>query len=94
MVELLFLPSVYSPCPACHGARYNPETLTIRHRGKNTADVLGLAASTDWIIDMGPGAGEQGGRIVAAGPPAEVASKTRGATSTFLRTALAEIEQG
>ena len=29
MVELLFLPSVYAPCPACHGARYNAKTLEI-----------------------------------------------------------------
>ncbi len=30
-VELLFLPSVYSPCPACHGARFNPKTLEVRY---------------------------------------------------------------
>ena len=29
MVELLFLPSVYAPCPVCHGTRYNPKTLEI-----------------------------------------------------------------
>ena len=34
MVELLFLPSVYAPCPACHGARYNAKTLEIRYRGQ------------------------------------------------------------
>lgn len=28
-VELLFMPSVYAPCPTCHGARYNPQTLAI-----------------------------------------------------------------
>src|SRR5436853_326551 len=28
-VELLFLPSVYAPCPTCHGARYNSDTLSI-----------------------------------------------------------------
>jgi excinuclease ABC subunit A len=32
MVELLFLPSVYAPCPTCHGARYNAQTLEIRSR--------------------------------------------------------------
>jgi excinuclease ABC subunit A len=42
MVELLFLPSVYSPCPSCHGARYNPEALAVRYRGKTIADVLAL----------------------------------------------------
>ncbi|HVQ45862.1 MAG TPA: excinuclease ABC subunit UvrA, partial [Gemmatimonadales bacterium] len=42
MVELLFLPSVYTPCPTCHGARYNAKTLEITYRDKNIADVLGL----------------------------------------------------
>ena len=42
MVELLFLPSVYTPCPTCHGARYNAKTLEIKVRGKNIAEVLGL----------------------------------------------------
>ncbi|MFL5361314.1 MAG: excinuclease ABC subunit UvrA [Myxococcales bacterium] len=41
-VELLFLPSVYAPCPACHGRRYNAETLQIQYRGKNIAEVLGM----------------------------------------------------
>ena len=188
MVELLFLPSVYSPCPACQGARYNPETLQIRYEGKNIADVLSLtvdaaagffaeeepvrrsldvlrsvglgylrlgqpatelsggeaqriklatelqrkprgatlyvldepttglhpadvdlllaqlqglvdaghsvvlvehdmrvACASDWIIDMGPGAGEAGGRIVASGPPRDVARNARSATAPFLR---------
>ena len=40
MVELLFLPSVYAPCPTCHGARYNAKTLEIRYRDKNIAEVL------------------------------------------------------
>ena len=30
MVELLFLPSVYAPCPTCHGSRYNAKTLEVR----------------------------------------------------------------
>jgi excinuclease ABC subunit A len=42
MVELLFLPSVYAPCPACHGARYNEKTLDIRHNGHNIAEVLAM----------------------------------------------------
>jgi hypothetical protein len=41
-VELLFLPSVYTPCPACKGARYNAKTLEIKIRGKSIADVLGM----------------------------------------------------
>jgi excinuclease ABC subunit A len=195
MVELLFLPSVYSPCPACHGTRYNPDTLKIRYRGKNIAEVLTLTvnaaaeffsgeeavlrplevlrsvglgylrlgqpatelsggeaqriklatelqrkargatlyvldepttglhpadvdllmaqlqglvdaghtvvlvehemrviAASDWIIDMGPGAGEQGGRIVAAGPPDAVARSARSATAAFLRAALRDAD--
>lgn len=41
-VELLFLPSVYAPCPECHGARYNSETLDIKLNGKSIADVLDM----------------------------------------------------
>jgi energy-coupling factor transporter ATP-binding protein EcfA2 len=41
-VELLFMPSVYAPCPTCHGARYNAKTLEVTWRGRSIADVLGL----------------------------------------------------
>ncbi len=41
-VELLFMPSVYAPCPTCHGARYAPETLEVTWNGMSIADVLGL----------------------------------------------------
>ncbi|KNC20355.1 ABC transporter [Arthrobacter sp. RIT-PI-e] len=41
-VELLFLPGSYGPCPTCHGARYNEETLAVTVRGKSIADVLSL----------------------------------------------------
>jgi excinuclease ABC subunit A len=52
-VELLFLPSVYAPCPTCHGARYNAATLAVRYRGKNIAEVLGLTvdAAADFFAD-------------------------------------------
>jgi excinuclease ABC subunit A len=186
-VELLFLPSVYAPCPTCHGARYNEKTLEIRYRDKHIADVLrltvdaaydffadeahirrslavlrevglgylrlgqpatelsggeaqriklatelqrvqrgdtlyvldepttglhpsdverlmaqldGLVASgntvivvehemrvvagSDWVMDIGPGAGEEGGRIVAAGTPAQVAAATDSRTAPYL----------
>ena len=188
MVELLFLPSVYSPCPTCHGARYNATTLEVKYNGKNIADVLAMtvdaahdffaaepsvrqsldvlrkvglgylrlgqpatelsggeaqriklatelqrarrghtlyildepttglhpadvarlmrqlqglvaggntviavehdmdvAAASDWIIDVGPGAGEDGGRIVAAGTPADVAANDASVTAEYLR---------
>ncbi|AYA36055.1 excinuclease ABC subunit A [Hymenobacter oligotrophus] len=187
MVELLFLPSVYAPCPVCHGARYNAKTLEITYRDKNIAEVLGLTvdaaweffdeepavhraltvlrevglgylrlgqpatelsggeaqriklatelqrqgrgntlyvldepttglhpsdvekllvqldglvdagntvvvvehdmrvvASSDWVIDMGPGAGDEGGHVVAAGPPAEVARHKQSRTAPYL----------
>ncbi|WP_371327694.1 excinuclease ABC subunit UvrA [Humibacillus sp. DSM 29435] len=42
-VELLFLPGTYAPCPTCHGARYNAETLEVTYRGKTVADVLALS---------------------------------------------------
>ena len=41
-VELHFMPSVYAPCPACHGARYNEKTLEVRWQGRNIAEVLQL----------------------------------------------------
>jgi excinuclease ABC subunit A len=42
MVELLFLPSVYAPCPTCHGSRYNARTLEVTYKERNIAEVLGM----------------------------------------------------
>ena len=39
-IEMHFLPDIYVPCEQCHGKRYNRETLDIRFKGKNIADVL------------------------------------------------------
>lgn len=45
-VELLFLPSTYAPCPDCHGARYNPQTLEVTLRGLDIAQVLDLTVES------------------------------------------------
>ncbi|MEX5548028.1 excinuclease ABC subunit UvrA [Pseudomonas pergaminensis] len=186
-VELLFMPSVYAPCPTCHGARYNPETLAIKWQGLSIAQVLGLTveqavdvfaeqpgvlrslqvlrdiglgylrlgqpatelsggeaqriklatelqrnargatlyvldepttglhprdvdrllsqlnhlvdaghtvvvvehemrvvAQSDWVIDIGPGAGDLGGKVVVSGTPQKVATSKKSRTAPFL----------
>ena len=190
-VELLFLPSVYTPCPVCQGQRYNEKTLEVTYRDKNIAEVLDLtveaaheffaeeppvlraleallqvglgylrlgqpatelsggeaqriklatelqrtqrgdtlyildepttglhpadvallmaqlnglvdagntviavehsmrvAVASDWIIDIGPGAGNEGGLIVAQGTPEVVAKSKTSRTAPFLTRAL------
>jgi excinuclease ABC subunit A len=190
-VELLFLPSVYAPCPTCKGARYNAKTLEIKVRDRSIADVLAMtvdgafeffteddslrrslgvlrevglgyirlgqsatelsggeaqrvklatelqraqrggtlyvldepttglhpsdvaklmkqldglveagntvivvehdmsvAAASDWIIDIGPGAGDEGGKIVVSGTPEEVAATARSRTAKYLADCL------
>ena len=44
-----------------------------------------VVAGSDWVVDMGPGAGSEGGRIVASGPPGEVASVPESRTAPYLR---------
>ena len=193
MVELLFLPSVYAPCPVCHGARYNAKTLEVKYKEKNIAGVLSMTvdeaweffadeaqihralgvvrevglgylrlgqsatelsggeaqriklatelqrpqrgdtlyildepttglhpsdvkkllkqldglvdsgntvivvehdmhvvASSDWVIDVGPGAGDEGGSIVAEGSPGEVAKSKGSRTAPYLLRELVE----
>ena len=190
-VELLFMPSVYAPCPTCHGARYNESTLKITWNGRNIAEVLRMTveeacaffagepnvlkpllllddiglgylrlgqpatelsggeaqriklatelqriqrgsslyvldepttglhpadvdklvaqlqglvdagntvivvehemrvvAGSDWVIDMGPGAGEDGGQIVASGLPKTVARTAGSRTAPYLAKVL------
>jgi len=193
-VELLFMPSVYAPCPTCHGDRYNPETLAISWQGRNIAQVLQLTvdeavevfaeqaairrslevlrdiglgylrlgqpatelsggeaqriklatelqrnqrgatlyvldepttglhprdvdrlleqlnnlvtaghtvivvehemrvvAQSDWVIDIGPGAGDQGGKVVVAGTPQKVAKSKKSRTAPFLARVLGAV---
>ena len=46
---------------------------------------LDVIANADWIIDMGPGGGESGGRIVATGTPEQVAANPNSITGRYLR---------
>ncbi|TBN56703.1 excinuclease ABC subunit UvrA [Glaciihabitans arcticus] len=44
-IEMNFLPDVYVACEVCHGARYNRDTLAVRYKGKNIAEVLDMPIS-------------------------------------------------
>jgi excinuclease ABC subunit A len=50
-----------------------------------------VAAASDWIIDIGPGAADEGGRIVASGPPKQVASETQSRTAKYLAALFDEV---
>ena len=47
-----------------------------------------VVAGSDWVIDVGPGAGEDGGRVVCAGPPSLVAKSSRSRTAPYLARVL------
>jgi excinuclease ABC subunit A len=47
-----------------------------------------VASNSDWVIDIGPGAGDEGGLIVAQGKPEDVAQSKHSRTATFLKSAL------
>ncbi len=49
---------------------------------------MAVVAGADHVIDLGPGGGDEGGRVVAAGSPAEVARSTASRTAPYLRAAL------
>jgi excinuclease ABC subunit A len=44
-----------------------------------------VVAASDWVIDMGPGAGEDGGRVVASGTPDELSVSAGSRTALYLR---------
>ncbi|MBN1877942.1 MAG: excinuclease ABC subunit UvrA [Anaerolineae bacterium] len=44
-IEMQFLPEVYVPCDVCHGSRYNRETLQVRYKDKNVAEILDLTVT-------------------------------------------------
>ena len=86
-VELIFLPGTYAPCPTCHGARYDPETLEITYRGATIADVLAMTVddAAAFLADV-PGGRPQPAhpargrpRLPAAGPAGHRAVRRRGA---------------
>jgi excinuclease ABC subunit A len=52
---------------------------------------LDVIAAGDYIIDMGPGAGEDGGRVVAVGTPAEVGASARSRTGAYLNRRLRRV---
>ena len=41
-IEMHFLPDIYVPCEVCKGKRYNRETLEVRYKGKNIAEILDM----------------------------------------------------
>src|SRR5207244_7271354 len=45
VIEMHFLPDMYVVCEVCHGTRYNRETLAVKFRGKDIAQVLGLTVN-------------------------------------------------
>jgi excinuclease ABC subunit A len=47
-----------------------------------------VIAGSDWVVDMGPGAGDEGGRVVVAGTPVTVAHDKASCTARFLRSCL------
>ena len=49
-----------------------------------------VVAGSDWVMDIGPGAGEEGGHVVASGPPAEVARSRESRTAPYLARYLKE----
>ncbi|MFE3516685.1 ABC transporter [Streptomyces sp. NPDC059166] len=51
---------------------------------------MSVVAGADWVIDLGPGGGDEGGRIVGAGTPAELARAEGGVTAPYLRAALGD----
>jgi excinuclease ABC subunit A len=54
-IEMHFLPDLYVPCDVCHGKRYNRETLEVRYKGKNIAEILDLTVSQalDYFKNIG-----------------------------------------
>jgi excinuclease ABC subunit A len=48
-----------------------------------------VVAASDWVMDIGPGAGDEGGRVVASGTPEEISNASESRTAPYLRPLLA-----
>ena len=55
---------------------------------------LDVIKSADWVIDLGPGGGENGGRVIAQGTPEQVAANRESLTGTYLAATLARAPAG
>jgi len=71
----------------CHARRPRPYC---RHRRglADAASGVRAVAGVDWVIDLGPGAGDDGGRIIARGTPHDVAEAKGSLTGPYLKKAL------
>jgi excinuclease ABC subunit A len=49
-IEMHFLPDVYVPCEVCNGTRYNRETLEIKYKGKNIAEILDMTIEEAYVF--------------------------------------------
>ena len=90
-------PTLYvldEPTTGLHGADVVPLLAALDRlveRGHTVVAVehhLDLVKVADWVVDLGPGSGAEGGRVVAAGPPEEVACAAASLTAPFLRRVL------
>ena len=79
------------PCTALHReaklcARRTNRLIQVGHTVVVVEHHLELVRAADWILDLGPGPGEDGGRLVAQGPPQEIA-RSNGPTGRHLARA-------
>ena len=64
-VDLLFMPSVFAPCSACHGARFNEATLQVKLRDRTVAEVLHMTVDEALAFFAGDGAAEKPLRLLS-----------------------------
>ena len=79
-IEMQFLPDVYVPCEVCKGRRYNRETLEVRYKGKNIAEVpqMTVEEREKFIGAIGLQLhGDFAPNSVCIGPSAHTISKSR-----------------